>query len=123
MRQHRNVRHGSAAAISLVKPSLDRLPGYVAALEAGWSPNTTRDVSGEQLAAIQKDADEFLCGLTEHEGRTVMLGDGSEVPRLPGSVFWIWDGEFCGAINFRFVPGTLDLLPHVSGHVGYAVVP
>jgi predicted acetyltransferase len=38
-------------------------------------------------------------------------------------VFWIWDGEFCGAINIRFVPGTEDLPPHVSGHIGYAVVP
>jgi len=40
-----------AAAVELVEPSLDRLPGYMAALEAGWSPNTTRDVSGEQLAS------------------------------------------------------------------------
>ena len=110
-------------SISLIKPSLDRLPGYVAALKAGWSPNTTRDVSGEQLAEIQTNPDEFLRGLTEHEGRTVTLGDGSKVPRLPGPVLWIWDGEFCGAVNLRFVPGTLDLPPHVSGHLGYAVVP
>lgn len=109
--------------ISLVKPSPERLPGYMAALEAGWSPNTTRDVSAEHLAEIQKDPDDFLRGLTEHEGRTVTLGDGSTVPRLPGAVLWIWDGEFCGAINLRFVPGTLDLPPHVSGHLGYAVVP
>lgn len=123
MAQHRNARHSLAIAISLVRPSLDRLPGYKAALEAGWSPSTTRDVSGEQIAAIRNDAEKFLRDLTEHEGRTVTLGDGSEVPRLPGSVFWIWDGEFCGAINFRFVPGTLDLPPYVSGHIGYAVVP
>jgi hypothetical protein len=25
------------------------------------------------------------------------------VPRLPGRVFWIWDGDFSGAINLRFV--------------------
>jgi len=109
--------------ISLVEPSLDRLPGYVAALEAGWSPNTTRDVSGEQLAAIRGDPEDFLRGLVEHEGRTVTLADGSKVPRLPGRVSWIWDGAFCGSINLRFVPGTLDLPPHVSGHLGYAVVP
>jgi predicted acetyltransferase len=109
--------------ISLVEPSLDRLPGYVAALEAGWSPSTIRDVSGEQLAAIREDAGDFLRGLVEHEGRTVTLADGSKVPRLPGRVFWIWDGAFCGSINLRFVPGTLDLPPHVSGHLGYAIVP
>ncbi len=109
--------------IRLVEPSLDRLPDYVAALEAGWSPNTTRDVSGEQLAAIREDAGDFLRGLVEHEGRTVTLTDGSKVPRLPGRVFWIWDGAFCGSIGLRFVPGTLELPPHVSGHLGYAVVP
>lgn len=102
---------------------MDRLPGYVAALEAGWSPSTTRDVSGEHLAAIRSDAGEFLRDLVRHEGGTVTLGDGTVVPRLPSRVFWIWDGEFCGAINVRFVPGTLDLPQHVSGHVGYAIVP
>ncbi len=51
------------------------------------------------------------------------MADGTEQARLPARVFWMWDGAFCGAINLRFVPGTLDLPPHVSGHVGYAVVP
>lgn len=123
MGQHPDRRHGPGVAISLVEPGLDRLAGYIAALEAGWSPNTTRDVSGEQLAAIRQDAGDFLCGLVEHEGRTMTLGDGRKVPRLPGRVFWIWDGEFCGAINLRFVPGTLDLPQHLSGHIGYSVVP
>lgn len=103
--QHRVLRHGPEIAVSLVDPSLDRLPGYIAALEAGWSPNTTRDVSGEQLAAIRQDAGEFLRDLVEHENRIVTLADGSRVPGLPGRVFWIWDGAFCGAINLRFVPG------------------
>lgn len=110
-------------AINLVEPSLDWLPGYVAALEAGWSPNSTRDISAEQLVAIREDAGDFLRGLVEHEGRTVTLADGSRVPRLPGRVFWMWDGAFCGSINLRFVPGTLELPLHVSGHLGYAVVP
>jgi len=74
--QHPGPRHGPGVAISLVEPSLDRLAGYIAALEAGWSPNTTRDVSGEQLAAIWQEAGDFLCGLVEHEGRTMTLGDG-----------------------------------------------
>lgn len=123
MGQERDARHGRTVAISLAEPSLDRLPGYKAALEAGWSPNTTRDVSGEQLEAVRRDAGEFIRDLMEHEGRTVTLADGSKVPRLPGRVFWIWDGEFCGSINLRFVPATLDLPPHVSGHLGYAIVP
>ena len=109
--------------VELIEPSLVRLPGYLAALEAGWSPDTTRDVSGEQLEAIRDDAEAFVRELVTREGGIITLADGTKVPRLPGRVFWIWDGNFSGAINLRFVPGTEALPPHVSGHVGYAVVP
>jgi predicted acetyltransferase len=51
------------------------------------------------------------------------LPDGSKVPRLPGYRRWMWDGEFCGSIGFRWQPGTSELPPHVLGHIGYAVVP
>ena len=113
----------TATTIELVEPNLDRLPGYVAALETGWSPSAIRDLSGTHLDAIRADAGAFLRDLTRHEGGTFTHADGTLTPRLPGRLFWIWDGEFCGSINVRFVPGTLDLPPHVSGHVGYAVVP
>ena len=36
---------------------------------------------------------------------------------------WIWDNEFCGHISFRWKPGTEQLPPTCSGHIGYAVVP
>jgi len=109
--------------VELVEPSLRRLPGYIAALQAGWSPDTTREVSGAQLMAIRADAQAFIRDLARHEGGTVALADGTRVPRPPGRVLWIWDGDFCGTINLRFVPGSEELPPHVSGHVGYAVVP
>jgi hypothetical protein len=48
------------SSVELVEPSLVRLPGYLAALEAGWSPDTTRDVSGQQLEAIRDDAEGFV---------------------------------------------------------------
>lgn len=35
----------------------------------------------------------------------------------------MWDGEFCGSIGLRWMPGTQELPQHVLGHVGYAVVP
>ena len=44
------------------------LPAYTAALQRGWSPNTTRDVCAEQLAAIAADADGFLARLIQPEG-------------------------------------------------------
>ncbi len=114
----------AAAALTLLPPTMDRLPAYAAALEAGWSPNTSRDVSGEQLTAIRADPEAFLRDLNRHEGGgTIVLPGGKEVTRLPGRVLWMWDGDFCGSINLRLVPGTEDLPPHVSGHIGYAVVP
>ena len=116
------VRHMNAS-LDLVAPGPERLAGYMAALHAGWSPSTTRDVSREELAAIREDAALFLRRLRGEAGGTVRLASGEEVPRLPGKVFWLWDGAFCGAINLRHQPGTEALPPHVSGHVGYAVVP
>ena len=123
MGQRQAAPTGPAAAVELVEPSLHRLPGYVSALETGWSPSAIRDLSGTHLDAIRADAEAFLHDLTRHEGGAVTLADGASVPRLPGRVFWIWDGTFCGSINLRHLPGTLDLPPHVSGHLGYAVVP
>ncbi|ODU62151.1 MAG: hypothetical protein ABS99_01380 [Acetobacteraceae bacterium SCN 69-10] len=88
----------------------------------GWSPNTTRDVSAEELARLRADPAAFLRAVL-HPPPTITMADGSEVPRLPGCVLWMWDGAFCGAINLRHQFGTEALPPHVSGHVGYAVVP
>lgn len=103
-------------------PSRDLLAEYSAAMRAGWSPSTSRDVTAEQLAAIEQDADGFLRDL-ERPGAPLTLNDGRIVERLPGRTFWMWDGVFCGAINIRYVPGTEDLPSHVSGHIGYSVVP
>lgn len=109
--------------LTLVTPGCDYLPGYIAALETGWSPNTGRDVSGEHLAAIAADAGAFLADLNRTEGGGIIKLPDREVERLPGHILWMWDGAFCGSINFRYVPGTEDLPSHVSGHIGYAVVP
>jgi predicted acetyltransferase len=45
------------------------------------------------------------------------------VRRVPGYRKRMWDGESCGSIGLRWVPGTQGLPAHVLGHVGYAVVP
>ena len=109
--------------ISLEIPGLAALPAYAAALATGWSPNTTRDVSGEQLAALRENPEAFIADLNRRGGGTIRLGGGIEVPRLPSCERWIWDGEFCGRINLRFQEGTEALPAYVSGHIGYAVVP
>ncbi len=106
----------------LQTPDLIHLPAYVAALERGWSPNTTRNVCVEQLEQIGADREAFINKLVRPHG-TIALPSGTLVPMLPGTTRWIWDGGLCGSINIRHQPGTTDLPPHVSGHIGYSVVP
>ena len=110
-------------AIRLERPNAALLDGYVAALRTGWSPSNTHDLSGRHLAAIQTDAAAFLADYDWTPGKTVTLPDGQVVPRLPGQQYWITDGAFCGTIGLRYQPGTIDLPPTTSGHVGYTIVP
>jgi len=117
--------------MNLVVPSLDRLPAYADALRRGfWSDNLRREQSArEELAMIAADPSDFVAALDDPEGKRppITLPDGSTVPRLPGYRRWMWDddssGGFCGAVNFRWQPGTSDLPEYVLGHLGYAVVP
>jgi predicted acetyltransferase len=112
--------------MQLVWPALQYLPSYVRALERGWSPDNLRPEEGrEELDRIALDAQRFIDEQVDREakGPPVHLPDGSTVPRLPGYHKWMWDGEFCGDINFRWQPGTTALPPHCLGHIGYSVVP
>jgi predicted acetyltransferase len=103
------------------------LPSYRAALERGWSPDNIRklDATREELEEIGRDAAHFVERMVDREaaGGPITLLDGSTVARLPGFRLWMWDGEFCGSIGFRWQPGTSALPAHVLGHIGYAVVP
>jgi predicted acetyltransferase len=117
----------AAAAVSgprlrLLPPGLDRLGQYAAALTAGWSPDTSHDVSALHLAALRRNPHAFLFDLTRQDG-TIVQASGHRVRRLPGRVYWLDDGEFCGIINLRYMAGTDALPDYVSGHIGYAVVP
>jgi predicted acetyltransferase len=112
--------------MDLVCPAAQYLPGYVHALQQGWSPDNLRPQAAlDDLARIAKDPDRFLSEQVDREakGPSITLPDGSSVPRLPGYSRWMWDGEFCGSIGFRWQPGTTELPPHCLGHVGYSVVP
>jgi len=113
--------------MQLVWPSAEHLASYVAALENGWSADNARGADGarEELEKIRRDAAAFLRSLVDREakGDPIALPDGSTVARIPGYRRWLWDGEFCGSINFRWQPGTTALPPTCLGHIGYAVVP
>jgi predicted acetyltransferase len=113
--------------MKLVWPSREYLPSYVAALQRGWSPDNLlgEAAARAELERIAADADSFLASLVDLKGAgdPIVLPDGSTVRRLPGYRRWMWDGEFCGSIGFRWQPGTEALPPHVLGHIGYAVVP
>jgi predicted acetyltransferase len=113
--------------MKLVWPAREYLPSYVAALERGWSQDNERGLvaAEEDRKQIVEDADAFLASLVDREGngQPIALPDGTTVPRLPGYRRWMWDGEFCGSIGFRWKPGTEALPPHCLGHIGYSVVP
>jgi predicted acetyltransferase len=113
--------------LDLKRASRDLLPDYVRALTRGWSADNVRGAAAanEELAAIARDADAFIASLHDRAalGAPVAMPDGSQVPRLPGYRLWLWDGEFCGSIGFRWQIGTTALPSYVLGHIGYAVVP
>jgi len=111
----------------LVLPSPATLPGYVDALQRGWSPDTTRpDAAPQFLARVMEDASDLWVTVDDPQGLgpPVTLPDGQVVPRLPGLLRWIGDEQgFAGTINLRWMAGHAPLPPHVLGHMGYAVVP
>ena len=113
--------------LELVKPALEFLPEYEAALKRDWSPDNVRGAvaAQEELEKIAAEPAAFVALMDDPEakGGPIKLPDGSTVPRLPGFRRWLWDGAFCGSIGFRWQPGTSALPPHVLGHIGYAVVP
>lgn len=113
-------------AVKIIKPSVELIESYRQALAKGWSPNTVRvEAATEELVAIAKDSTAFINSLTDLEakGSPIRMPDGSLAERLPGFIRWIWDGDFCGVVGFRWKPGTEELPAHVLGHVGYSVVP
>jgi predicted acetyltransferase len=113
--------------VELVRPTLEHLPSYVAALKRGWSADTQRATQAalEELERIERDAPAFVGFLDDREaaGPPITLPNGTQVPRIPGFLLWMWDGEFCGSIGFRWQPGSVALPEYVLGHIGYAVVP
>ncbi len=115
----------------LIRPTPDLLPGYVAALNRGWSPDNVRGAAAaaEILERIQSEPEVYF--LTTHDpaaqGPAITLADGTQRPRLPGVSRWIWDAQdmspsgFAGVIGLRWMAGHAPLPSWVLGHIGYAV--
>jgi predicted acetyltransferase len=116
----------TASSIVLVEPSLANLSGFEEALAKGWSPDPRRQKDmahvEAELAALRHDRAAFLARLTSGEIIATSVSN-REPQRLVLRPFWIWDGEFCGYITLRHLPGTSQLPLHLPGHVGYSVVP
>ena len=114
------------SAMHLAWPAMQYLPSYAQALQQGWSPDNLRpEAAQDELERIARDAPRFVAEQVDPEakGPPVVLRDGSVVRRIPGYRRWMWDGEFCGVIGFRWQPGTSELPRHVLGHIGFSVVP
>lgn len=115
------------SALQLLIPSLAHLDAYADALRRGWSPDNVRlaEAAREELELIAEDRAAFVAQLDDRAAKRgpVTLPDGSQVPRLPGYRRWMWDGDFCGSIGFRWQPGTSTLPAYCLGHIGYSVVP
>lgn len=113
--------------VELVRPAREHLPSYRAALERGWSPSnvSAREIALHELRFSLEDPDGFLDALDDPTAKNgpIRMPDGTTKPRLPGFRRWMWDGEVCGSIGFRWQPGTAALPPHMLGHIGYNVVP
>jgi predicted acetyltransferase len=112
--------------MQLVRPAACHLAGYIDALKRGWSADNLRGAAAarDELAEIAAGAGAFLDRMVDREAKgPPIVRSGITFARLPGFYFWLWDGEFCGSINFRWQPGTAELPDHVLGHIGYGVVP
>jgi predicted acetyltransferase len=111
--------------MTLITLDAARLPDVVSALERGLHPDNVRGEAGarEMIERIRTDPEAFLAAQDDPEARAgdITLPDGSILQRLPGLHRWMWDGEICGVIGFRWARGTAELPPHVLGHIGYAV--
>lgn len=121
-RARRRDREEAPRPVTIETPTLALLDGYEKALARGWSPHTMENISARELKRLRAGRQAYLNSLLA-QGGPHELPDGRTVEKLPSRVFFIGDGDFCGRINLRWQKGTTDLPEHVSGHVGYTVVP
>jgi len=111
--------------MEIIRPEERYLESYKLALIQSISSGTTAHPfrAQSELLEIETAPESFLAKQDDPSALSgdIELSDGSFVPRLPGFTRWMWDGDVCGEINFRWNVGTTDLPPHCLGHIGYEV--
>lgn len=121
-----------SAATRLICPCPERLSGFVAALQRGWSPDNVRGAvaARETLQRLATEPALFFMTADDPQGLgpPVRQPDATERARLPGLLRWIWDEDdgpdgFAGSIHLRWMQGNATLPWPVLGHTGYAVPP
>ena len=114
--------------MKLVKPSIEYLDSYLECLKRGIDPIRYRESETpltNEIEEISNDVTKFFKQTFNITGggEPIKQDDGTFVERLPSITWWIWDGEFCGRIQFRWQHNTVELPPYCLGHIGYGVVP
>ena len=109
----------------IVRPAQVYLDSYKSGLIQAISSGSAAYLEEAQrdLSETETDPKSFLAKQEDPKalGGDVKLPDGSLVPRIPGITRWMWDGQICGSINFRWQAGSTELPPHCLGHIGYEV--
>lgn len=111
--------------MEIVRPEVRYLESYkmglIQSISSGTAPYLDR--AQRELLEIETAPNVFLAKQDDPFALSgdVELSDGSFVPRLPGFTRWMWDGDVCGEINFRWENGTTELPPLCLGHIGYEV--
>lgn len=106
----------------LETPKLDYMPSYIAALREGFMFGSGKPVPQEKITKIENDPQSFLTDILTVKTSPVILPNGKEFERVPGSEFWYVDDlEFIGGINIRHRLN--DTLLVTGGHIGYGIRP
>ena len=105
----------------LRQPCLPSLKRYEAALKRGWSPNTYEDMSRKTLLELRRDRQSFLDNMVGEN--LPYQSQGFPISHIYMQTWLMWDNDFVGRIVLRTFGTERGVVPGVSGHVGYSVVP
>lgn len=110
--------------MEIVRPEEIHLASYTDALKRAIALGTIKiERAQAKLSEIAADSKLFLAKQDDPEalGGDIILPDGTYVPRIPAKTRFLWDGEVCGTINFRWQVGTTELPDYYLGHIGFEV--